>query len=175
MNILEFTKIITVGKVVVDWIEKRGKAQNELISSYLDYIQKSCQELIVLEDIKSDQAYILHEQLKIIYDMASSKLPSEFINDRRGLILYRALSSARIYYWIRLIESYSDYNELLLLLNDRNKLSLSLDRLVNLLRKSIDSNNKGQMRIQEVDILRIRKECLYEIAQLSLLKEQVFN
>lgn len=168
MNIFEVTKVITAGKVVLDWIGKKGEKENELINSYINHIQKSCQELIELKDIKSDQAYILHEQLKIIYEMASSKLPSEFINDEKGLILYKALSSARIYYWIRFIESNDNDNELLLLLNDRNKLPLSLDRLAYMLRKEKNTKN-GEMQAREIDILSIRKVCLAEIAQLSLL------
>ena len=151
--------LVTIGKHVIDWLLTRNSRRSAQIDEYIKNLQSKCQELVDIEDPTSERAILLHEQLKVIYELASSRLPRALI-DHEGWNLYRGLSSARIYYWLRVVESITDNDQFEALVSERRTLSSgSLDILVN--RLSDPTTNGKQARID-----LIRTECLRDIARV---------
>jgi len=155
--------LIEIGEKLVDWLLTHRAKKSAQIDSYIRHIQMACRKLIEAEDPTSDKVSVLHEQLKVIYDLASSKLPTNFI-EKEGWNLYRALSSARIYYWLRIVEK-ADQNELAALFDDRQNKSSSFERLSSLLLATKDRTNKTIL-LEKLNIDEVRRICLEDIAKL---------
>jgi hypothetical protein len=159
--------LITIGEKLITWLLDRHAKRSAQIDSYIKQIQMACRELMEMEDPRSDRASFIHEQLKVMYEMASSRLPASFM-EAEGWNLYRALSSARIYYWLRIIER-SQHQELDRLFNDRKNMSQSFEVLSRILFDATDGSTNSVV-LSKLDIDRVRQACLNDIAKLSAIR-----
>src|SRR5207245_9424295 len=62
----------------------------------------SCRALVEVEDIQSDQATMLHEKVRLLYRDISTILRGRLELAEMDVVI-NALGSARIYYWIRIL------------------------------------------------------------------------
>jgi hypothetical protein len=151
--------IVTIGKSIIDWLLSKNEKRTAQIESYLKKIQETCNELIEIENPRSEKAALLHEQIKVIEDQASKRLPKSLI-DREGWDLYRGLSSARIYYWLRVFIHANDSDQLQVLINERRFFSSpSFDTILPLV-------SKPYSEIDKESLINIRENCLSDIAKL---------
>jgi hypothetical protein len=159
--------LVAIGEELVKWL-LTGKARRSAeINSYIRQLQNACRQLVEIDNPTSDKASLLHEQLKVMYKTASAKLPPHFI-EAEGWNLYRALSSARIYYWLRVVSAKSE-DELQELFNDRKNMSSSFEILSKMLFDATDDASK-KVKIEKLNIEQVRKICLNDIAKLIALR-----
>jgi hypothetical protein len=155
--------LVTIGKIVIDWLLDRNVKRTAQLDEYLRMIQLTCVELVEIQDPLSDKAALLHEQLKVIYELASQRLPRALI-DREGWDLYRGLSSARIYFWMRVVDSARAAGQLQDLLSERRALSSpSFDALLRMLPEPYSDLNVKSLS-------QIREQCLKDIARILELR-----
>ena len=156
--------IVSIGKAVIDWVLANNARRTAQVDQYLGKIQATCIELVEIEDPRSDRAMLLHEQLKVIYEQASQRLPRSLI-DREGWDLYRGLSSARIYFWLRVLGSTPAADQLQDLLSERRRAlsSPSLDALLGMLPDPVSD-------VDVHSLSRIREQCLNDIARILELR-----
>jgi hypothetical protein len=151
--------LITVGKMIIDWLLSKTEKRTAQIEIYLKRMQETCVELVEIEDPRSEKAALLHEQLKVISEQASERLPRDLI-DREGWDLYRGLSSARIYYWLRVVDSAAASKQLHKLMNERAAFSsTSFDALLPLI-------SEPYSEFDTASLARIREQCLNDIAKI---------
>jgi hypothetical protein len=162
----EIGTILTAGEKVISWLLKRKARRTAEIDSYIKQIQEACNELIEMNDPTSDKASFIHEQLKVLYDMALVRLPENFI-EAHGGNLFRALSSARIYYWLRIAEEKSR-SELQQLFDDRKNMPMSLEALSKILYDASGTDNL--VNITALDIDHVKRLCLNDIARLTIIE-----
>lgn len=141
---------------IIDWVQAQKTGQNEEIKSYLDTIGDLCRSLAQVTDPTGQEAVYIHEQIKQMYDCASSKLPPAFM-DTHGGVLYRALSSARIYYWLQVVNSLEGA-ELQRLLDERSQRPSSLENMAIMLSESRREQEGGAVDILGVDLDRLRRQ-----------------
>ncbi len=151
------TGAIKIGVKILDWLLKRKGIKTAQIELYLKEIHKVCMDLIEIEDPKSDAALLLHERIKVIQKNCIEKLPKS-LADKEGWNLYIGLSSARIYYWLKVFDTMTE-NELVQLITERKELSFSLDRLIKIIPKQYDNIDS---RLLE----DIKRTCLSDIAKI---------
>lgn len=146
--------IVTVGKSVINWLLTKKAKRTAEIEEYLKHIQATCVKLVEMEDPLSDRAVLLQKQIQQIYELAAERLPKTLM-DREGWNLYKGLSSARIYYWVRVVDSPKGNNYLPILLEDRKKNSSSFDSLLRMLASQKENSDA---------LKEIREQCLKDIA-----------
>ena len=148
---------------VLDWMQAKKKGRDTKIESYLCDIRKACEKLVLLEDPSTEEAKYLHEQIKVMYDSVSSRLST--LDSSSSWYLYRALSSARIYYWLRIYEQLGE-KELSKLIEERLQLSPSMDALKRELNRASDGWG-GPVVPGSVEIEKVKLACLSDIAFLA--------
>jgi len=153
---------------IIDWVQAQRTGQNEDIKAYLDTIGDLCRGLTEVTDPTGQEAVYIHEQIKQMYDCASSKLPPTFM-DTHGGVLYRALSSARIYYWLQVVNSLEG-EELQRLLDERSQRPSSLENMAIMLSESRREQEGGPVDILGVDLDRLRRQCLEDISALIQIR-----
>ncbi|NHN36908.1 hypothetical protein G8764_06355 [Pseudomaricurvus alcaniphilus] len=162
MNPLELTKEIA------NFIIAGKKARSEKAGEYLQAVCSACRELTETENVDSDLATLAHERLKRIYNDASKSFPNDY--DAYGsFVLFNALSSARVYYWIRRWESASDANlELAAAACFREDLyeSSSPDTLAAEVQRFLGGQSADAKRYRET-LKVIKRHCLGDIGQLE--------
>jgi hypothetical protein len=155
--------LLTIGKFVIDWLLAKGEKRTARVDEYLKKIQSTCIELVEIEDPLSDKAALLHEEIKVVYELAAQRLPRALI-DREGWDLYRGLSSARIYFWTRVIDSAVASGQLREILLERQALSSSsFDALLQMLPKPYSA-------LSAQSISEVRNQCLKDIARILELR-----
>lgn len=158
---------VAVVEKLIKWLMDRHVKQTAEIAACIETIQSACRALARVDDPSSDEAIRLHEGVKQMYELATSRLPSEFL-DGHGGDLYRALSSARIYYWLRVIDDKSD-DELERLFQDRRTNSTSFEHVKQLITAAYDSEGGRTIR-DRIDLAILRRECLHDIERLVHLR-----
>jgi hypothetical protein len=146
--------VVTVGKEVIKWLLTKKAKRTAQVEKYLEHIQAICTQLIDMDEPLSDKAILLQKQVQQIYELAADRLPKTLM-DREGWNLYKGLSSARIYYWIRVMDSKQNRAHLDQLMEDRKRLSPSLDSLLKMLATYKDDPNA---------LYKIKEQCLKDIA-----------
>jgi len=154
---------VSVITKLIEWLLARKREKNHEIRSYLVGVRDVCEEMISLDDHHTDKAKYLHEKIKTIYDTLSSRIP---LTDSNSLAIYQGLSSARVFYWLKVYEQYGDA-ELSDLLEERHKFSTSQDVLLDLLSIAQSPDDGKYVFHGELDWERVRKSCLSDIARLS--------
>jgi hypothetical protein len=162
---------VTIVQALLEWvikgIEGRDRSRNAEIDRFITDLQTTCRDLARLEDPYGEEAVLLHERLKQMYDLLLERLPDKFIEGHGG-DPYRAISSARIYYWLRIVTVIS-HEELQRLFSDRNRKSSSFERLAGMLQKASEGvDESGVLDPEAVD--EIRRECLRDVERLSLIR-----
>jgi hypothetical protein len=99
------SEILAALKLIIPEVRTRGATQTQSEKEFLTEIVDTCEALVEIPDATSDQAKLLHEKLKVYYDVASERLA---VKDDARAILMDVLSSARIYYWVRVLENEHD-------------------------------------------------------------------
>lgn len=154
---------VTISQHIIDWLLKRGAIRSAQEERYLSKIQSTCLELVQMEDPLCDKARFLHENIKIIYEQASQRLPKSLI-DHEGWDLFRGLSSARIYYWLRIIDAADTNDEIAHLLEQRQAFTASsYDALLSMLNNYSKDNYKGAME-------KLKQHCLNDIARIQEIR-----
>ena len=155
--------LITIGKIIIDWLLSKTERRTAQIETYLKKMQETCIELVEIENPRSEKAALLHEQLKVISEQASQRVPRDLV-DRQGWDLYRGLSSARIYYWLRVIDSAAASQQLQKLMNERRSFSSrSFDALLPLI-------SEPYSEFDITSLAHIRERCLNDIAKILELQ-----
>jgi hypothetical protein len=162
--------LLTVVEKVLSWLVDRRKERNQQqaadMRAYLKQIEDTCRDLIAIADPCGDEAFLLHEQIKAAYELASSRLPPELLASFEG-DLYRGLSSARIYYWLRVLEAKGvGVEQLRALLFDRQQSPVSFELMVQLLAEST-SGAASSIDLEKINRNRLRQICLQDIQQIS--------
>ena len=169
--------LLEIAEKIVDYVARREIKKKEAAAGYVGQVLDVCYELIAIREPKSDRATFLHEQLKAVYDKASGSF--RLAHTEHGYILFRALSSARVYYWTRVFEGHTD-EEITHLLHEREQTNMFIrsQGLLNAylsdsepeqkLRESWRSNSDSQSRLKAV-----RELCLADIGKLGALKMEL--
>jgi hypothetical protein len=85
---------------LIDLIRTRRAVRSSKFKAYIFEVRSVCLQLVDIDDPTSDKARLLHQQLKEMQEIALG-LPMESIVFG---ILYSAIVSARIYYWLRIYD-----------------------------------------------------------------------
>lgn len=111
--------IQTLFTLARDWKIRRDDELDEYLSKIVEFIFCLVQE----DEILSDEAKLIRENLRNIYQTVSASLKGRLEEDDIALVL-RALSSARIYYWVKVLEGQpvGDLSEFFKLRHDNDEL-----------------------------------------------------
>jgi len=151
--------LLGIAKEVFSQVIAIRRTEAQSAKEYLREIIDACESLVKIADISGDEAKLLHEKIKVFYDSASQRL-KKHLDGGDETILFQGLSSARIYYWARVLGGLSQKNkDLGKLLEDRDALPPSLNTLYSLKRGNPD----------KIGIEDIRTRCLHDIARLKTL------
>jgi len=171
----------------IDIIEKaysilkdRTKSKKQSILSKLKEIEAVCNMLVQEEIGTSDNAILLHECSKKLYEAASGSFAGSISEEELNIVI-KALASTRIYYWAKRLDGI-EYDEVRSMLSDYQKPSRSLDKekseqrsyklsilpesLVNLMVMIKPAKNTGELQKLLNDI---KQFCLSDIADLNAL------
>lgn len=160
------------------WLESSKRHKRESISRYLQIIHATCQAVIDIPPEVTDRSIFLQEKLRALYGDASSvlfpKLKSEEVE-----VAIRALGSARIFYWIRVLDidnsfSFGSPEEMWVLIRQRGRLYGRLPASLSLVEGALlamcrEYGNEGDA------IKNLRAICLHDIAALDLLHARYVN
>lgn len=95
--------IIELCDRVARWLESASRHRTQATAEYLDVIQLACEGLLDLPPGVTDQSRLLQERVRALYgDAALVLAPRLSSQDLRHVM--NALGSARIYYWIRVLD-----------------------------------------------------------------------
>jgi len=162
--------LLSVVEKAFSWLAAKRKERAEEMREYLSEIEGTCRDLVAVEDPLSDEATLLHEQVKSAYEAASRMLTPEMLTAYQG-DLYRGLSSARIYYWLRVLEAKrTGVEEIQALLFDREQSPVSFELMAQLL---ADAGDRRPIDLEKVNRDRLRQICLRDIQRISEVRQAV--
>lgn len=151
---------------VIDWILHKRAENKAQVSAYIDEIRTACRDLTKLENPNSDEGVYLHEQIKQMYARAML-LPHSYLEGGAG-VLFRALSSARIYYWLKVVGA-EQPEKLRELFQDRNDRSDSFERVADII-QGIYRSSGSPSAIPAATLAELRRECLRDVERLLQIK-----
>ena len=97
MGLLEIFERVTA------WLESSARHNSDSIDGYLVIIEEVCEQLIELKPGIDDESRLLQERVRALYADAHLVLYPRLSRDDMFVVL-RALASARIFYWIRVLD-----------------------------------------------------------------------
>lgn len=158
--------LIAIGKEIIGWLLSHNEKRTAKIDGYVKRIQAVCVELVEIHDPRSDKAALLHEQLKVLSELTFERLPKS-LSEQEGWNLFRGLSSARVYFWLRFLGSTKD-SQLGALITERRELSsASFDAFLKMLPSPDDRVDEVALsRIDDAALSRIKEQCLNDIARI---------
>lgn len=100
--------IIELYDRISDWLDSRRRHKAEATDSYLGIIEQACEQLVNLSPDITDGSRLLQERVRALYADAGMVLGARLESSDLALVM-RALASARIFYWIRVLSvNYTD-------------------------------------------------------------------
>src|SRR2546429_4474491 len=158
------------------WISEWEKAKSSVRKNVLRVAANSCRALVEVEDIQSDQATMLHEKVRLLYRDISTILRGRLELAEMDVVI-NALGSARIYYWIRILnrvpkDAFKEEwaSEAWALVRRRGRLMGKLTPSLGIAyyaMVAVCPNESPKDELTENTLTRLRDGCLRDFAQLD--------
>ena len=163
---------------VTQWLLDRESERKSKVREFLVLVEDLCQELVDLEDGRSERAKFLQHKARAFYDKASMMVGGKLSEDDLETVV-TALGEARIYCWIRYMGDSSESREARRLRAEAIPLepyprvggwgSASLAELVRRLADGLTLDPGVQDHVLEI----VRSDCLASMARVSVLRARL--
>jgi hypothetical protein len=166
---------------ISSWLRSAHRHRAESTDAYLELIESACLALLRIEPGITDTSRLLQEKVRALYADAGVVLTPKLASPDVAVVMH-ALASARIYYWIRVLDLDSDSTfgspeELRNLISRRSGRPLSEGfaslRPVERALRAMCPEQAGAPVGDEESLEHLRAACLRDFAALQALRARL--
>jgi hypothetical protein len=154
--------IIEIVEKLCSWWEARQESNKAARENVLRLAWTACHALVDVTDVHCDEARLLQERLRNLYENASTLFAGRLTGEELSVVI-TALGSARIYYWIKFLDGTGSEELEQLFEDDADRRTESGAALYYMIGRGNSTEDKLE---------RARDVCLHDFGKLEALLQK---
>ncbi|MEW6323074.1 MAG: hypothetical protein AB1635_18545 [Acidobacteriota bacterium] len=166
------SKLVDLALDLFEWRQSESESRRGDVGAFLEKVHADCQALAAWSGTPDDESRLIQERLRAFYAVFSGLIGPDVPPTDREIVAH-AIASARIYYWVRVLDGRSNEELDRLLLSragPRGAATTSLGVVERAL-AAVTGSPYSVSAEQALDDLR--QACLRDFAALDALRERV--